>query len=148
MGNKNIDMKVLINRVKTNNYIPKQNLKENKPKNLSMRDMLKITRSLNETFNILPIDQATHEKGIKTALNGLKAIPTFNKIELVGDSIFWSGMINDMIAFVYKISSDGSKDGVEFDYDEKLNVGTPETDEIIKAIEDYYNTFFEYYQNN
>jgi hypothetical protein len=147
MKNDHNNIKSFIDKLKKYN-IPKPVVNENIVKILSMRDMLKITRSLNEGFKVLPIDQKTHEEGIKRALLNLKAIPKFNNIEIIDNSIFWSGVINDMITFVYKISEDGSKDGAEFKTNDKLNVGTPETSEIMKKLENYYDIFFDYYQNN
>jgi len=152
MGSEADNIKNLIKRIRTNEYTPKKVINEDKCKDLSMRDLLKRTRMLNEIvlkeeINITSIDQEHVQNGLTNSLKRLEAIPKLNPIKIINGSIIWSGSINDMIEFVYKVSSDGSKNGYKINYNDKLNIEIPDKDEISKVIEDYYIEFFKYFQN-
>ena len=152
MSNDANNIKVLIKRFRTNEYTPKPIIKENKAKDLSMRDLLKRTRmlneiALNEAINITPIDQQHVTDGLTNSLKQLEAIPKLNPIKVINGSIFWSGSVNDIIEFVYKVSSDASKSGYDINYDKNMSIEIPNKDEISKVIEDYYTEFFKYFQN-
>lgn len=152
MGSEINNIKIFINRVRKNEYTPKPILKEDKVKDLSMRELLKKTRMLNEIVlkedvNITPIDQKHVVDGLSNSLKQLEAIPKLNPIKVINGNIFWSGSVNDIIEFVYKVSPDASKSGYEINYDKDLTIEIPNKDEISKVIEDYYAEFFKYFQN-
>lgn len=143
-------MKSLIKRIRSNEHTSKEIIKEDKPKDLSMRDLLKKTRvlqNLNEDITITDIDQEHIKNGLINSLKQLEAIPKLNPIKVINGNIFWSGSVNDMIEFVYKISPDGSKNGFKINYNDKLNIDIPDKDSISKVLEDYYTEFFTYFQN-
>jgi hypothetical protein len=56
--------------------------------------------------------------------------------------------VDGIIQFVYKVTPDETTSGVEFNYLEDFTPDNPENDEIVNKIEEYYNSFYKYWQNN
>ena len=94
---------------------------------LSVRDMLKITRKLNEdiqpetdqseTDQEKPVnkknvqDQANEEKKFKDSFpTGYDINVDFIELEVTDKYVFWGGTINGLIQFVYKVTPDESGD--------------------------------------
>lgn len=127
---------------------------EKKKKILSMRDMLKITRTLNEdsvekTMNKRTVyDQPEEEQKFLNIFRDLNVNIKFIDLEIYDSLVFWGGTIDGMIQFIYRVTPDESTSGVEFNYLEDFTPDNPENVEIVKRIEGYYDTFFKYWQNN
>jgi hypothetical protein len=149
-----IQMRELIKRVRTGDYVGES--KDNKiKKDMNMRDMLKITRKLNEDVNPdnkqnkkTVYDQTREEEKFRTFFNDMNVNIKFIDLEIYDDMIFWGGTVDGIIQFVYKVTPDESTSGVEFNYLEDFSPDNPENDEIIGRIESYYDTFYKYWRNN
>jgi hypothetical protein len=146
-------MRILLRRMRGEAYVSES--KGTTKHELSMRDMLKITRSLNED-----IEEPTKPENMKTAqdqqneeekfLNffGNEVNVEFIDLEVTDKYVFWGGTINGIIQFIYKVTPDEATSGVEFNYLEDFNPDNPDNDEIIKKVESYYNTFYEYWSDS
>jgi len=162
MDNKNINnktapnqMRVFMKRVRENKFVGET--KSEPKKNLSMRDMLKITRKLNEqvegeeskpTNKKTVYDQTREEENFRSFFNDMNINIKFIDLEVYDNLIFWGGTIDGVIQFVYKVTADEKTSGVEFNYLEDFSPDNPENDEIVGRVESYYDTFFKYWRNN
>jgi len=159
MNNKtaSIDMKTLLRRMRGEKYIVNEDIMPKK--DLTVHDMLKITRKLNEDIGIetdvdqsKPVnkktdqDQANEEQKFKDTFPiGYDINVDFIELEVTDKYVFWGGTINGLIQFVYKVTPDENTSGVEFNYLEGYNEDDPKNDEIIKRVESYYDKFYEYW---
>jgi hypothetical protein len=119
-------------------------------KNMTMRDMLKITRNLNENeLNKKTVyDQEQEEGKFLNNFNDINVNIKFIDLEIYDNFVFWGGTVDGMIQFVYKVTPDEASSGVEFNYLEDFSPDNPENEEIIARIEGYYDTFYKYWQEN
>lgn len=119
--------------------------------NLSMKDLLSITRKLNEQEE--DVDTSTeadfeYEKmkaekfldGMALRFTDKSGKPYFKKTK---NKIIWGGVVNGIIRFIFIVEEDKSKSKVVFDYTEDFSPDNPENDEIIKKIELYYDSFYD-----
>ena len=147
-------MRVLLKRMREGKYDANESQVEPK-KNLDMRDMLKITRRLNEE----PQEKSENKKNVydqpqeeQKFLNYFRDIPVnvkFIDLEVYDNLVFWGGTVDGIIQFIYKVTPDENTSGVEFNYLEDFSPDNPQNDEIIKRIEAYYDTvFYKYWQSN
>lgn len=167
MDNKDINsktapnqMRVLMKRMRTGKFID-ESLGTTKHE-LSMRDMLKITRRLNED-----VEEQEPEVNLATAIDEKKLTDDFTnlfeelnvsiklltlnsdpKLKLTKNSGFWGGTIDGVIQFVYKASPDEKSSGIEFNYLPEFTHDNPDNDQIIKNIESFYDTFYNYWRDN
>lgn len=151
MNNKTIpiQMRELIARVRDGNYVV--NEEHNKTgKNLNMRDMLKITRMLNEELENKKnaYDQDIEEEKFRNNFKDINVNIKYIPLEVYNDYVFWGGTVDGIIQFAYKVTDNEATSGVEFNYLPDFSPDNAENDEIIKRIESYYNTFYKYWQNN
>ena len=134
---------------------------EKKPrKDLTMRDMLKITRSkstLNEDVNDerktatnkkTVFDQSTEEQKMINFFKDLNVNIKFIDLEIYDNLVFFGGTIAGVIKFVFTVTPDETTSHVEFDYTDDFSPDNPENDEIIKRVEMYYDNFSKYWRNN
>ena len=149
-------MRVLLKRMRENNYssIVESNV-DKKNKNLTTRDLLKITRNLNEDVNKKTrenkktvFDQTNEEQKFRNYFDDLNVNVKFIELEIYDDFIFWGGTINGIIQFVYKVTPQEATSGIEFNYLEDFTPDNPENEKIIEKIEDYYNIFYKYWRDN
>jgi hypothetical protein len=121
---------------------------------LSMRDMLKITRKLNEEIENKPqnkktdFDQNIEEEKFRNFFNDLTVSIKFIELEVFDDFVFWGGTVDGIIQFVYKVTPDESTSGVEFNYLEDFSPDNPENEEVVGRIESYFDTFYKYWRDN
>jgi len=126
---------------------------------LGVKDMLKITRKLNEEVDVedkekksvnkkTVYDQTREEENFRNFFNDLNVNIKFIELEVYDNLIFWGGTVDGIIQFVYKVTPDEKTSGVEFNYLEDFSPDNPENDEIVGRIESYYDTFFKYWRNN
>lgn len=141
-------MREMIKRVREGNFVVSES-KEQK-KDLSMRDMLKITRKINEEVSDKETiyDQSIEEKKFRDFFDDMTVNIKFIDLEVHDNFIFWGGTVNGVIQFVYKVTPDEATSGVEFNYLEDFSPDNPENEEIIGRIESYYNTFYKYWRDN
>lgn len=157
-------MRTLLRRMRGEVYAVNENVnvKPTSKKELSVREMLKITRKLNEDVQPeveepevdqeKPVnkkttqDQASEEQKFKDSFpTGYDINVDFIELEVTDKYVFWGGTINGLIQFVYKVTPDENTSGVEFNYLEGYNEDDPKNDEIIKRVESYYDSFYEYW---
>jgi len=126
-------------------------------KELSMRDMLKMTRdvqdgkvSLNEDVENKQTvyDQSEEEEKFKNFFNDMNVSIKFIDLGVYNNLIFWGGTIDGVIQFVYKVTPDEITSGVEFNYLNDFNPDNPENEEIIGRIESYFDNFYKYWRDN
>lgn len=159
--NDKTSMRILLQRMRTGNgkYGVTES-KENKKKDLTVRDMLKITRKLNEQIENAEVDT---EEDKKKAVNKETAFDPkffeqelidlfddsvsieFKDLEIFDDWVLWSGIINGVIQFLYVVTRDEITSRVEFNYLQGFSKDNPANDEIIKKLETYYETRFSKY---
>lgn len=158
MNNKNINdntspnqMRVFMKRMRDGFVV--ESTKTAESKTLSMHDMLKITRNLNEQSGDNKVnrksayDQSREEENFRNFFNDMNVNIKFIDLEVYENLIFWGGTINGVIQFIYKVAPDKAYE-VEFNYLEDFSPDNPENDEIIGRIKSYYDTFFKYWRNN
>jgi len=150
-------IRILLRRMRGEKYVVNEDVKTSK-KDLTMRDMLKITRSLNEQAEEndekkaenkkTVYDQSKEEEKLKNFFNDMNVNIKFIDLEVYDDLIFWGGTVDGIIQFVYKVTPDEKTSGVEFNYLEDFSPDNPDNDIIIKKIESYYDSFYKYWRNN
>jgi hypothetical protein len=125
-------------------------------KDLNVRDMLKITRKLNEqdeqTGNVQNkktiYDQKAEEDKFKNFVRDLNINVKFDELKVFDNLVFWGGIIDGIIVFTFSVTPDERTSKVTFDYLPDFSPDNPENDEIIKRVESYYDTFYEYWKDN
>ena len=150
-------MREFIKRMRSGNYVAET--KQISKKDLSMRDMLKITRNINEAVStndgqknsinkVTAIDQNNEEEKFRNFFSDMNVNIKFIDLEVFDNLIFWGGTVDGIIQFVYKVTPDESTSGVEFNYLEDFTPDNPENEEIVGRIESYYDNFYKYWRNN
>ncbi|MFW6246575.1 MAG: hypothetical protein ACOC22_00165 [bacterium] len=134
-------------------------------KEMTMRDMLKITRNLNEneeekdysnkatSKDISFIEESIRNAFENTGLNVVFKFPENNEPhQLYVDEVFvyWGATINNVLMFTYTINvNDDADSGVKFKYVEESSVleDSEEYENIVSKIEEFYDTtFFPYFR--
>ncbi len=153
-------MRILLRRMRGEAYVNES--KGTTKHELLIRDMLKITRNLNEDVQSeieeptvdqeKPVNKKTVEDQPNEEQKFKDSFPTgydinvdFIELEVTDKYVFWGGTVNGLIQFVYKVTPDENTSGVEFNYLEGYNEDDPKNDEIIKRLESYYDSFYEYW---
>jgi hypothetical protein len=153
-------MRVFLRRMRGGDYIVNEEVMIKKY--LEVRDFIKITRKLNEDFDnnvdtdnttkpenkVTIYDQKIEEQKLLNFFRDVNVNIKFIQLEVYENLVFWGGTIDGIIQFIYKVTPDESTSGVEFNYLEDFTPDNPENDLIIKMIENYYDTFYKYWQNN
>lgn len=159
-------MRILLRRMRGEEYIVNEEVKTPKKKDMSMRDMLKITRKLNEDIDALETDIDTEEDKEKAIDKETiydqkreeeKLINLFNDevsfefkdLEVFDDWVLWSGIVNGVIQFLFIVTRDEITSRVEFNYLQGFSPDNPQNDEIVEKLQTYYETTFsKYWRNN
>ena len=162
-------MRILMKRMRDGKFVTNEEAKPKK--DLSMRDMLKITRNplrLNEDVDTAVenppattndaeatntnkksvYDQANEEKKFRKFFNDINVDIKFIPLKVTDNLVFWGGTIDGVIEFVYKVTPDEKTTGIEFNYTPDFTADNPDNDLIIKKIESYFDTFYKYWRNN
>lgn len=146
-------MRTLISRMRKG-YVANES-KATSNKDLTVRDMLKITRKLNEDVNNnTPVDKKTaydqknEENKMLEYFKDMNVNIRFIPLEIYDNFVFWGGTVDGMIQFVFKVTPDENSSNVEFNYLDDYSVDNPENDEIVKRLEAYYDIFAKYWQQN
>lgn len=150
-------MRILMKRIR-NRYLEVNESENNIKTDLTMRDMLKITRKINEAVegedeqpqkNKKSVyDQSREEEKFNNYFNDMNVDIKFIDLDVFDNLIFWGGTIDGVIQFVYKVTPDEKTSGIEFNYLPDFTVDNPDNDKIIKKIESYYDSFYKYWRNN
>ena len=148
-------MRVLLHRMRGEAYVSES--KGTTKHELSMRDMLKITRMLNEDIegevNTKPVnkktaqDQADEEEKLTARLGDDVGIE-FTELVVTDKYVFFGGTVNGEIQFVFRVTKDKETSGVQFNYLDDFNPDDEQNELIKKEIEQYFNEFYEYWMRN
>ena len=148
-------MRVLLRRMRGEAYVSEsKGTTKHEP---SMRDMLKITRMLNEDIegevNTKPVnkktaqDQADEEEKLTARLGDDVGIE-FTELVVTDKYVFFGGTVNGEIQFVFRVTKDKETSGVQFNYLDDFNPDDEQNELIKKEIEQYFNEFYEYWMRN
>jgi len=152
-------MRVLMKRIRNINcetgyVIESQNTLK---KEMTVRDMLKITRNIQEGKTIFNeerenkktvYDQQMEEEKFRNFFSDMNVSIKLIDLEVYDNLVFWGGTIDGVIQFVYKVTPDESTSGVEFNYLEDFSPDNPENEEITGRIESYFDNFYKYWRDN
>ncbi len=160
---KNNDMRSLIAIMRNNNGEIKSNInivEEKRNKSMSMRDMMKIMRNLNEDVqqninNInqgpnkaTPIDQDEEENKMRSYFQDDQVDITFKPLEIFDNAVFWAGIIDGTIGWVFKVTQDDNTSGFTPKILNDYNKNNSDNDKILNKLELYYNDFYKYWRDN
>jgi hypothetical protein len=137
-------------------------INENEYKDMTVRDMLKITRKLNEgtddlanteqeeplTNEATPQDQSREEQRMRDFFNDMNVNFEFQKLEVYPELIWFGGTVDGTIQFIFKVTPDEASSGVEFNYLGDFDRNNPDNQEVVEKIESYYDSFYKYWRNN
>jgi hypothetical protein len=152
-------MRVLMKRIRDGKYAVNESTPEVK-KDISIRDMLKITRKINEGFGDeeqqpnsnmeTAYDQGEEEQKIRNLFNDMTVDIQFPKdaLKVTKDYVIFGGIVDGVIKFVYQVTPDDNTSTVDFTYSNTFNHDNPDNDEIVKRIEGNYDAFYKYWRNN
>lgn len=148
-------MRVMMKRMRDGKFVTNESKEPKIEKDLNVRDMLKITRSINEaifnedTENKKTVyDQSMEEEKFRNFFNDMNVSIKLIDLEVYDDLVFWGGTIDGVIQFVYKVTPDESTSGVEFNYLEDFSPDNPQNEEITGRVESYFDTFYQYWRDN
>lgn len=158
-------MRILIKRMRTGDAkYGITETQEKKKKEMTVRDMLKITRHLDEQVEDT---QPENPEGENKAVNKETAFDQkreeqklvdffggdvnfeFKKLEVYDNWVLWSGIVNSVIQFLFVVTPDEVTSRVEFNYLQGFSPDNPNNDEILEKLQTYYETTFsKYWRNN
>ena len=150
-----IQMREMMKRVREGGFTANES--QEPKKDLSVRDMLKITRDINEGVVSLGeevenketvYDQSMEEEKFRNFFNDMNVSIKLIDLEIYDNLVFWGGTIDGVIQFIYKVTPDESTSGVEFNYLEDFSPDNPENEEITGRIESYFDNFYRYWRDN
>ena len=141
-------MRIMMKRVRDGKFVTNES--QEPKKDLNMRDMLKITRRINEDVENKKtvFDQSMEEEKFRNFFNDMNVSIKLIDLEIYNDLVFWGGTIDGVIQFVYKVTPDESTSGIEFNYLEDFSPDNPENEEITNRVESYFDTFYKYWRDN
>ena len=151
-----IQMREMMKRVRQGGFTANESTEPKKE--MSVRDMLKITRNIHEGKVVLnenqgenkktAYDQGIEEEKFRNFFNDMNVSIKLIDLGVYEDLVFWGGTIDGVIQFVYKVTPDESTSGVEFNYLEDFSPDNPENEEITGRVESYFDTFYKYWRDN
>lgn len=156
------EMRILLERMRGGkNKTPGALTEVKKVVNPTMRDMLKITRGINEQIegeqpqakepriNMKnSFDQTREEDRFRQFFDNMNVNIQFVELEVFPDLIFFGGTIDNMLQFVYKVTPDEGTSGVEFNYLDSFDRNNPDNQKIIEMVESYFSSFYKYWRDN
>ncbi len=150
-------MRILLRRMRGEKFVVNEETQKPK-KDLTMRDMLKITRRLNEEVEVedkkkalnkkTAYDQEIEEEKLRNFFDDMNVNIKFQDLQVYDNLVFWGGTVDGVIQFVYKVTPDERTSGVEFNYLEDFSPDNPDNDAIVSKLETYYDTFYKYWRDN
>jgi hypothetical protein len=72
----------------------------------------------------------------------------YEPFSIVYDGVFWSGVIDGQIQWVYMVTKDDSTSGVELNFAPDFNPDEGDNKKIVEIIQSYYNQFYKYWREN
>ena len=168
-------IRILMKRIREGKYSPNA-YQETTKHELSVRDMLKITRNplkLNE--DVVPsnnpqdntpvnpddtekaepttnketvYDQAKEEEKFRNYFNDMNVDIKFSELKVYDNLIVWGGTIDGVIQFAYTVTPDEKTTKITYKYLPDFTADNPDNDKIIEKIESYFDIFYKYWRNN
>lgn len=138
---------------KTKQFEKRYSFEPKKPvKEMSMREMLGKMRNLNENIEpeVSPAEiDREKEKMLNFFANDNVDI-NFENFQVQPQGVFLSGLVGDQIQFSYTVTPKiTTKDqGVQLNYLNGFDANNPENDKLVKKVQDYYDTFSNYWIEN
>lgn len=124
----------------------------------SVQEWVKNMRKLNEeeeeseqeerVSKETPQDQSEMENKFNDAFRDLDVIPKFDDLKVYNDFVFWSGTINGVIQFVFKVTENPEINGVELNYSDDIDIQNPKNNDIVERLEQFYKDFSDYWLKN
>ena len=154
-------MRIFMKRIREGKYVPQ--MKGTTKHELTMRDMLKITRKLNEDVEEpentegqkstevskkTVYDQGEEEEKFRNYFNDMNVDVKFSELKVYDNMIFWGGTIDGVIQFAYTVTPDEKTTKITYKYLPDFTADNPDNDKIIEKIESYFDIFYKYWRNN
>jgi hypothetical protein len=154
-------MRIFMKRIREGKYVPQ--MKGTTKHELSMRDMLKITRKLNEdiegqegaegqqnieTNKKTVYDQGEEEEKFRNYFDDMNVDVKFTELKVYDNLIFWGGTIDGVIQFTYTVTPDSKTSKTNYKYLPDFTADNPDNDKILEKIESYFDIFYKYWRNN
>jgi len=93
-------------------------------------------------------DQEREEEKFRNNFDDLNVAIQFYPLEIYDNWVYWGGIIDGAIEFVYSVTPDEDTSEYRIKYVDDLNKDDPDNQEIAERIESYYNQFFKYWRDN
>lgn len=121
-------------------------------KSRTVQEQVKLLRKLKEEDDRVnketPYDQKEMEDWFNDVFRDLDVIIKFDDLKVYNDLVFWSGVVNGIIQFVFKVSENPDVNGVELNYTDDIDIQNPKNNEIIERLEQFYKDFSKYWIEN
>jgi hypothetical protein len=161
------DARMLLKVMRTGKFVQEGTETTNVPaKEMSTHDMLKITRNfVNEDVSLdnsavqsaapegegsrnvkTKLDQKEEEQKLRNFFDDMNVHLKLAPIIVKDDKVFWEGVIDGVIQFIFKITGDDDTSGVKFQYLKDGYENSETSKEIVKRILSYYDTFYKYWE--
>ena len=141
------DLRIAVNRMKRFDKVKKK-INED----MTVREMLSKTRKLSEFESEnkeTNYDQKREEEKFRDFIEELNVNVEFENLVVENDLIFWGGTVDGVIQFTYSVTPNEKTSGVKFNYLDDFSVDTPDNQEIVENIQNYYDTYFyKYWRDN
>jgi hypothetical protein len=124
---------------------------ETTKKDLSMRDLLAITRNLNENTSInqaTDIDQKEEEKKMNDFFSDLNVTINYEPLEVYHDKVFFAGVIDGQLAFAFRVTPEEKTSGPDYEATDSFEMNDPDNEKVVKKLEAYYDDFYKYWRDN
>jgi len=134
----------MIKRMRGKPFIPETKTDEKK-KSFDMRDMLKITRNLNENNDaylqnkITTYDQKEEEDKMKAAFDDYAI--DFIPLEVYNGFVYWGGTLGGVVKFAFSVTNDEKTSTLKIGFPEDSKPANPEEEELVQDLEKYYQVF-------
>jgi len=164
------DARTLLKRMRTGEFVQENTETTELVKEMSTRDMLKITRNfVNEDVendvsldnsdvqdgdsegesgrNIkTKLDQSQEEQKLRNFFDDMNVHLEVGPLIVKDNKVFWEGVVDGVIQFIFKITGDDDTSGVVFQYLKEGYENSETSKEIVDRLLSYYDTFYKYWE--
>lgn len=93
-------------------------------------------------------DQEREETNFMNNINDLGVDVEFYPLKVHDDLIYWGGIVDGVIEFIYRVTPYEETSGKKYKYHNDIDPENPDNAEIIDRIDNYYDQFYKYWRNN
>lgn len=166
------DARTLLKRMRTGEFVQENTEPTSEPvKEMTTRDLLKITRNYvnedvetdvslgssdaqtaapdgeEESRNVKTrLDQTTEEQKLRNFFDDMNVHLELKPLIVQDDKVFWEGIVDGVIQFIFKITGDDKTSGVVFQYLKDGYENSETSKEIVDRLLSYYDTFYKYWE--